>query len=67
MELGIGSVSIPVSGIIDVLAGSATADATWSTIILEWRLPRTLAALVGGAALGAAGLQLQTLFKNLSQ
>ncbi len=64
MELGIGSVSIPASGIIDVLLGSADAEAIWSTIILELRLPRTLAAILGGAALGAAGLQLQTLFKN---
>ena len=64
MELGIGSVSIPVSGIIDALTGSSDADTTWSTIILELRLPRTLAALLGGAALGTAGLQLQTLFKN---
>lgn len=64
MELGIGSVSIPAAGIIDVLLGSDAVDATWSTIILELRLPRTLAALFGGAALGAAGLQLQTLFKN---
>lgn len=64
MELGIGSVSIPASGIIDVLFGSPDAEATWSTIILELRLPRTLAALLGGAALGTAGLQLQTLFKN---
>ncbi len=64
LELGIGSVKIPVAGIIDVLIGSQAADVTWSTIILELRLPRTLAAIVGGAALGAAGLQLQTLFKN---
>lgn len=64
MELGIGSVSIPVSGIIEALSGSSNANTTWSTIILELRLPRTLAALLGGAALGAAGLQLQTLFKN---
>lgn len=64
LELGIGSVSIPVSGIVGVLFGSEVADVTWSTIILELRLPRTLAAMIGGAALGAAGLQLQTLFKN---
>ena len=64
LELGIGSVSIPVSGIIGVLFGQEVTDITWNTIILELRLPRTLAALMGGAALGAAGLQLQTLFKN---
>ncbi len=64
LELGIGSVKIPVSGIVNVLIGSQVSDSTWSTIILELRLPRTLAAIIGGAALGAAGLQLQTLFKN---
>ncbi len=64
LELGIGSVHIPISGILDVLLGQAVADGTWRTIILELRLPRTLAAILGGAALGAAGLQLQTLFRN---
>ncbi len=64
LELGIGSVPIPVSGIVGVLLGQEVAETTWATIILELRLPRTLAAIIGGAALGAAGLQLQTLFKN---
>lgn len=64
LELGIGSVPIPVSGIVGVLLGQDVAEVTWATIILELRLPRTLAAIIGGAALGAAGLQLQTLFKN---
>ncbi|MEM6735125.1 MAG: iron ABC transporter permease [Bacteroidota bacterium] len=64
LELGIGSVKIPVSGIITTLIGGQVAEAMWSTIILELRLPRTLAAIIGGAALGVAGLQLQTLFKN---
>lgn len=64
LELSIGSVSIPFKGIINVLSGQEAVESTWRTIILELRLPRTLAAMVGGAALGAAGLQLQTLFKN---
>ncbi len=64
LELGIGSVPIPVSGILKVMIGAEDVDATWHTIIMELRLPRTLASLVGGAALGVAGLQLQTLFKN---
>ncbi|MEM8894531.1 MAG: iron ABC transporter permease [Bacteroidota bacterium] len=64
LELGIGAVTIPVEGIISVLLGQEVADTTWRTIIVELRLPRTLAAMIGGAALGVAGLQLQTLFKN---
>ncbi|MEO0338086.1 MAG: iron ABC transporter permease [Bacteroidota bacterium] len=64
LELGIGSVHIPVPGVVAALFGLESADETWMKIIKELRLPRTLAALIGGAALGTAGLQLQTLFRN---
>ena len=64
LELGIGSVHIPISGVISALLGLEGADNTWIKIINELRLPRTIAAAIGGAALGTAGLQLQTLFKN---
>ena len=64
LELGIGSVHIPISGVISSLFGLENADETWAKIIQELRLPRTIAAAIGGAALGTAGLQLQTLFRN---
>ncbi len=64
LELGIGSVQIPISGVVSALFNLEGANQTWITIINELRLPRTIAAAFGGAALGAAGLQLQTLFKN---
>lgn len=64
LELGIGSVHIPVSGVVAALFALEGADETWRKIITELRLPRTIAALIGGAALGTAGLQLQTLFRN---
>lgn len=64
LELGIGSVHIPMSGVVSSLLGLGQAEETWIKIINELRLPRTIAAAVGGAALGTAGLQLQTLFRN---
>ncbi len=64
LELGIGSVHIPMSGVVASLLGLGQAEETWIKIINELRLPRTIAAAVGGAALGTAGLQLQTLFRN---
>lgn len=64
LELGIGSVHIPVTGVIAALFHFDEVDSTWIKIINELRLPRAIAAVVGGAALGTAGLQLQTLFKN---
>ncbi|MEM6800295.1 MAG: iron ABC transporter permease [Bacteroidota bacterium] len=64
LELGIGSVYIPISGVISALLALEGAEDTWVKIINELRLPRSIAAAIGGAALGTAGLQLQTLFKN---
>lgn len=64
LELGIGSVHIPISGVVAALFGLEGANDTWIKIINELRMPRTIAAAIGGAALGTAGLQLQTLFKN---
>ncbi|ROL70743.1 iron ABC transporter permease [Pseudomonas vranovensis] len=62
-ELTIGAVEIPVTAILGALAGSPI-ESVWHNILFEFRLPRALNALVSGAALGAAGLLLQTLFRN---
>jgi iron complex transport system permease protein len=64
LSLVLGSTWVPVSDVIDVLAGrSIEADA--ATIVVETiRLPRSITALLAGAALGIAGLQMQTLFRN---
>ncbi len=35
-----------------------------STIIMHYRLPKTITSIFAGAALGFAGLQMQTLFRN---
>lgn len=64
LELGIGSVHIPVSGVVAALFNVEGVNDTWIKIINELRMPRTIAATIGGAALGTAGLQLQTLFRN---
>ncbi|WP_080054226.1 FecCD family ABC transporter permease [Spirosoma aerolatum] len=63
LEISIGAVSIPVREIIAALTGTAADDST-GKIIMELRLPRALAALLGGAALGVAGMHLQTVFRN---
>lgn len=62
-ELTIGAVEIPVTAILGALAGGPI-ESVWHNILFEFRLPRALNALVSGAALGAAGLLLQTLFRN---
>ena len=64
LELTIGSVRIPPAQVVRYLVGAEVDVAVWRTILFELRIPRAITALVGGAALGAAGLQLQTLFRN---
>jgi iron complex transport system permease protein len=63
MSLVLGSTHVPVASVFAVLTRSG-ADPT-STIVIETiRLPRALTAILSGASLGIAGLQMQTLFRN---
>ncbi|MCG8462744.1 MAG: iron ABC transporter permease [Holophagales bacterium] len=64
LELAIGSTEIPLPEISRVLLGGEPAEPVTATILYELRLPRAITALTVGAALGAAGLLLQTLFRN---
>ena len=64
LELTIGSVRIPPDQVVRYLVGAGMDEPAWRTILVELRIPRAITALFGGAALGAAGLQLQTLFRN---
>lgn len=64
LSLAVGSTQVPVASVIDVLTRSATADEQSAIVIESLRLPRSLTALLAGAALGIAGLQMQTLFRN---
>ncbi len=60
----LGSVVIPVRETLHALMSGTTSDATWTAILFELRLPRTLTAAAAGAALGVTGLYLQTLLRN---
>lgn len=54
--------SLPASVVLDALTGSChSADCN---IVLDARLPRTLAGLLAGGALGLAGALMQTLTRN---
>jgi iron complex transport system permease protein len=62
-DLGLGSVRIPLRGVVDALLGRPT-DEAWASILRLFRLPKALTALAAGAALAVSGLILQTLFRN---
>ena len=64
LELMLGSVRIPLTEVINILIGGESERAIWTNIVLDYRLPRALTALVAGSALGVSGLLMQTLFRN---
>jgi len=64
LVLAIGSVTIPLEQIIGVLLGGEAERTAWTNIILKFRLPKALTAMLAGAALGVSGLLMQTFFRN---
>ncbi len=64
LSLAVGSVSIPLDEIVRVLLGGQASRDAWMNIILKFRLPKAITAILAGAALGVGGLQMQTLFRN---
>ncbi|MDU4662637.1 MAG: Fe(3+)-siderophore ABC transporter permease [Enterobacter hormaechei] len=62
LSLLVGAKPLPASVIVDALSG--TCQSADCTIVLDARLPRTLAGLLAGGALGLAGALMQTLTRN---
>lgn len=59
-----GSIPITFNDFLALLTPGADIDPVIQTIILQIRVPRVLAAVLGGAALSLAGLLLQIFFRN---
>ena len=64
VSISLGSVAIPIDEIIAVLLGDNSSKSSWNTIILHFRLPKAITAMLVGSGLSIAGLLMQTLFKN---
>ena len=64
-DLFLGSVRIPVRDVLRALSGADGLPNNWGVIVRDYRLPKSVAAMLSGAALSVAGLQMQTLFRNL--
>jgi len=62
LNLTTGPVRLPFESLLDALF--ADRQSATGTIVWQLRVPRLLAALLAGAAVGLAGLLLQTLFRN---
>jgi iron complex transport system permease protein len=60
----LGTVSIPTSDIIAIIFGDTTIKESWQTIILDFRIPKAITAILVGSGLSISGLLMQTLFRN---
>jgi iron complex transport system permease protein len=64
LSLALGSTSIPLRRVVMALLDSSAERDPSSMVVTTVRLPRSVTAMLAGAALGIAGLQMQTLFRN---
>lgn len=64
LNLVLGSVSIPLRSVWNILWGTGDESVIQQNIIWKSRVPQALTALVAGAGLSVSGLQMQTVFRN---
>ena len=64
LNLVLGSVSIPLRAVWNILWGTGNESVIWQNMIWKSRVPQALTALVAGAGLSVSGLQMQTVFRN---
>ena len=64
VDLLIGSYYISIPEIIKAIFHAENADSQVVLIITSFRIPKAVTAVLAGAALSVAGLQMQTVFRN---
>jgi len=62
-DLTFGSIWIPFKELSAVLSGESS-DSVYREIVLNYRFPKALTAVLAGSALSVSGLLMQTLFRN---
>lgn len=63
-DISLGSVTIPIKEICKSLTGGTASKDTWEYIIINYRLPKAITAVLVGMGLSISGLLMQTLFRN---
>lgn len=64
LNISLGSIKIPFKEVINCLLGNDASKSSWEYIILNFRLPKAITAILVGIALSISGLLMQTLFRN---
>ncbi len=63
-NISLGSVFIPWLDTLSSLVGASVEKESWRHIIVDYRLPKAITAIIVGSGLGVSGLLMQTLFRN---
>ncbi len=64
LNISLGAVAIPVKEIFKNLIGLSSSKSSWEYIIINYRLPKAIVAVLVGMGLSISGLLMQTLFRN---
>lgn len=64
LNISFGSITIPFKEVFKSLTGGQSSKATWEYIIINYRLPKAITAILVGMGLSISGLLMQTLFRN---
>lgn len=64
LDISLGSVTIPFEDVFKSLTGGIASKETWQYIIINYRLPKAITAILVGMGLSTSGLLMQTLFRN---
>ncbi|MEO8533026.1 MAG: iron ABC transporter permease [Flavobacterium sp.] len=64
LDISLGSVTIPFKEVYTSLTGGNASKSTWEYIIINYRLPKAITAVLVGVGLSVSGLLIQTLFRN---
>lgn len=63
-NISVGSVNICIQDVVRIFTGGVIQNNTYRNIVMNIRLPRALATVIGGACLAVSGLLLQIFFRN---
>jgi len=64
INISLGSVHIPIKQILGAFNIGEVDNEAWKTIVLNYRLPKAITAIIVGSGLSISGLLMQTLFRN---
>lgn len=64
VNISVGAVSVPIKDVVTSLTGKGASKSAWEYIIVNYRLPKAITAIIAGMGLSVSGLLMQTLFRN---